>query len=242
MNEYGLSTFSLLAAAGFMGALAVIPYSLSLASQGQAGSQAAQIPLLPQIIQGLLLALISTGIGMLAAKAVGLSVFSSWESIPKAVFLGIGVSALMIALEFLVFLPHLSAASGLSEGSLALWKRLLASLYGGITEELLMRLFLMSGILWLLKFVWHTPDGSPAQAAICFAIVLVAILFGLGHLPAAKLVTGLSPLMVTRVLVLNGIAGLVFGYLYWRHGLFAAMAAHFSADITLHVITPFFTR
>jgi membrane protease YdiL (CAAX protease family) len=40
---------------------------------------------------------------------------------------------------------------------------------------------------------------------------------------------------VTRILVLNGVAGTLFGYLYWRKGLEAAMIAHGAADLTLHV-------
>jgi hypothetical protein len=36
--------------------------------------------------------------------------------------------------------------------------------------------------------------------------------------------------------VLNGIGGIVFGWLYWRNGLESAMTAHFSADIVVHVM------
>jgi membrane protease YdiL (CAAX protease family) len=38
--------------------------------------------------------------------------------------------------------------------------------------------------------------------------------------------------------VLNGLAGLVFGWFYWTFGLEAAMVSHFSGDIVLHVIWP----
>ena len=39
-------------------------------------------------------------------------------------------------------------------------------------------------------------------------------------------------------LLLNGVAGVAFGWLYWKRGLEMAMLAHFSADIVLHVIAP----
>jgi hypothetical protein len=45
----------------------------------------------------------------------------------------------------------------------------------------------------------------------------------------------ITPATTAYILSLNGIAALVFGYLYWR-GLGSAMLAHFSADIVLHVI------
>jgi membrane protease YdiL (CAAX protease family) len=38
--------------------------------------------------------------------------------------------------------------------------------------------------------------------------------------------------------LLNGIGGVVFGWLYWKKGLESAMIAHFSADIVLHVLLP----
>jgi membrane protease YdiL (CAAX protease family) len=42
---------------------------------------------------------------------------------------------------------------------------------------------------------------------------------------------------VARAVVLNGLAGIAFGYLYWTRGLESAMLSHFSADIILHVIS-----
>ena len=49
---------------------------------------------------------------------------------------------------------------------------------------------------------------------------------------------GLDTVVVLRTLLLNGIAGVVFGWLYWKRGLEMAMLSHFSADIVLHVIAP----
>jgi len=47
---------------------------------------------------------------------------------------------------------------------------------------------------------------------------------------------GLTTIVVVRTVLLNSIAGVLFGWLYWRRGLLAAMVSHFSADIVLHVI------
>ena len=45
----------------------------------------------------------------------------------------------------------------------------------------------------------------------------------------------MTPGLVVRALVLNGVAGAAFGYLYWRHGLEAAMAGHMSAHVVLQI-------
>ena len=71
-----------------------------------------------------------------------------------------------------------------------------------------------------------------------FAVVVAAIAFGAGHLPAAAKVWPLDTVVVTRTLLLNGIAGLVFGWFYVRHGLESAMLSHFCADLVLHVAAP----
>ena len=74
---------------------------------------------------------------------------------------------------------------------------------------------------------------------IWVAIVLAAVLFGLAHLPATQAIgLPMSVLVISRTIVLNGIGGVAFGWLYCKHGLESAMIAHFSADIVVHVIIP----
>jgi hypothetical protein len=49
-------------------------------------------------------------------------------------------------------------------------------------------------------------------------------------------VFGLTTTIVVRTILLNALAGVVFGDLYARWGLEHAMVAHFCGDIVLHVI------
>ena len=77
------------------------------------------------------------------------------------------------------------------------------------------------------------PD--PICDPIWTANIFVAIIFGLGHLPAALKLTNPSAFEIFRVLFLNGIAGIVFGWLYWSRGLWTAMLAHFVTDLMIHV-------
>ena len=118
----------------------------------------------------------------------------------------------------------------------AAWKGFLASFYGGIAEEIQLRLLVMSLFAWLGSFISKTSEGKPTSAIFWIANILAAILFGLGHLPATAALIPLTPLVITRAIVLNGLGGIAFGYLYWKRGLESAMIAHFSADIVLHVL------
>lgn len=108
-------------------------------------------------------------------------------------------------------------------------------LYGGITEELLMRWGVMTLLLWLLWRLGQRGRGAPAWGLVVVAVVLSALLFALGHLPAAQSLAGvLTPEVVVFVLVGNTAFGLVAGWLYARHGLEAAMVAHVLAHALAH--------
>jgi membrane protease YdiL (CAAX protease family) len=56
----------------------------------------------------------------------------------------------------------------------------------------------------------------------------------LGILPAS-LILPLTTLFVIRVIVLNALGGIIFGWLYQKRGFESAMIAHFSTDLVLHV-------
>src|SRR5207244_8185742 len=127
------------------------------------------------------------------------------------------------ALDALVFVPSLPATPAAPHQA-EIWQGLLASLYGGIDEEILLRLGVMTLLVWL---IWRITrrHGRPGPGVIWTANVLAAVLFGLGHLPATAAVLPLTALVIVRAIVLNGLAGVVFGWLYWRRGLLVAMPA-----------------
>jgi membrane protease YdiL (CAAX protease family) len=70
------------------------------------------------------------------------------------------------------------------------------------------------------------------------AIILAAVIFGLGHLPITSNITNLTPLVISRAILLNGLGGIIFGWLFWKNGLEYAMISHFTADIMIIVIFP----
>lgn len=151
--------------------------------------------------------------------------------------LGLGAGLAIVALSPLSdrWLPpmahppaHVGAQASAINGALA-------SFYGGIAEELQLRLFLMTLLVWGVARLRRDPPGAGVYWA---AILLAALLFGAGHLPTAAQVWGLTPGVVARTLLLNGVGGIVFGWLYWRRGLEMAMLGHFCADLVLHVAMP----
>jgi len=90
----------------------------------------------------------------------------------------------------------------------------------------------MSVVAWMLSRIWRQRPAGIFWAAN----IGVAVLFGLAHLPATAALIPLTPLVVTRAIVLNGLVAVVAGWLYWRRGLESAMVAHFCADLVVHVL------
>lgn len=92
-------------------------------------------------------------------------------------------------------------------------------------------------LAWLGSLVSRDGEGRPRRSVLWVAIIVIAVAFGLAHLPATVAIgLPLDALVVTRAIALNGIGGIAFGWLYWRRGLESAMVAHFSADLVLHVL------
>ena len=143
---------------------------------------------------GILLA-VTILIGLVLSERTGLRMplIQAWTtgtrpSVARAVVLpallaGAAVGATLVAIDALVFLRHLPPAMH-TLFAIPLWKRLLGSvLYGGITEELLMRLFLVSLVAWVCGRWWRTPGGLPTSGAFWIAIVARGCAFRVGTSP-----------------------------------------------------------
>jgi membrane protease YdiL (CAAX protease family) len=240
--------FFTLLSLSLLSVFAVFPYILTL--QGEILKQSGLpiiIIFLAQIFQCAILFSVAIFLGLYLMKKINfhtplleaLVEHKDYRKVAKDIsFLSIlsgSITALIIyATDHLFTLQ--GAAISTSQNLAPIWQKLLASFYGGITEEILMRLFLMTLFIWIgIKI---TKKNQPTQTIIIISILLAAIIFGLGHLPITASLTKITPLIITRAIFLNGIGGIVFGWLYWKKGLEAAMIAHFTTDIFLLTILP----
>lgn len=257
LKGFNWHIFLVLWGASILGAVSVLPYALSLQT---AALQNLPIPIetliLASIVQSAILFGLAIFIGLLLAKRTGLelpileaklagqAVGEQLRSIlVPSLVIGFLASVLIIALENFFFQPALrmeldntAQALDLHSAQPPAWMGFLASFYGGINEELLLRLFIFTLLAWLGKLLQRTTDKRPTMVVLWVANILSAVLFGLGHLPATATLVALTPLVILRAIILNGLVGLAFGYLYWTRGLESAMLAHFTADLVLHVL------
>jgi len=244
--------FWLLLLASLAGAAAATPLVLE---EFHALVQAAPRPSIPLplliavgIAQNAILLGVCIGIGLLLARKLelGAPLIESWlyhepprvsarHSLKSGVPAGIGVG-IVVLVVLLIAAPHLPGLPFVTAAQAAVWKRVGVCFYGGIVEEVICRLFLLSLLGWLGTRVFQKQKAQMSTATFWSANIIVAILFGLGHLPSAAMVMHITPTVVVLALALNGIAAIPFGYLYWKRGLESAMLAHFCADFVIYVI------
>lgn len=139
-----------------------------------------------------------------------------------AVVVGILTALVLLGYGWLTA-PWFAAAKDLPDLAMPLVTKLL---YGGVVEELMTRWGLMSLFVWVAWRLggraqpvprWAYPAGAGAAA----------LLFAAGHLPLLYAIMPAPPArMIVAVLIGNAIPGLLFGWLFWRRGLEAAMLAH----------------
>lgn len=139
------------------------------------------------------------------------------------------ISGLLIALVAISFQPILPTEF-IEMGEKFKPPLITKFLYGGLTEEILMRFGVMTFVVWLLfKIV-----GKKTALIYWLGILISSIIFGLGHLPVTfLLVNSLTTALFMYIIFGNAIGGIVFGWLYWKKGLETAMVAHIFSHIIL---------
>jgi membrane protease YdiL (CAAX protease family) len=147
------------------------------------------------------------------------------------------ISALVVIGLDVAFAPHMPAPLRGALPQPTPFQGFLASFYGGIAEEVLMRLGAASIAAWAMAKVVGF-EGQGRKVALAIGVVFAALLFGAGHLPMGFTLWPPTVVVVARILVLNAIVGLLAGIVYVRRGMEHAVVLHFTADIMLYVITP----
>lgn len=236
----------LLGAVGGLAALALLPYLMTLLPVAPMRMPLWRLALEQTLASGVLCWL-SAWLGLFLGAPHGLDApwlrawlyRQPWPARVRphwALAASLGVLAGLAVAGLSIVGTHAAPSSQATSAAGWAWRGALASFYGGIDEEILCRLLLVSLLVWLLAKLRH---GQARTWIFVTAIVLAALLFGAGHLPAASaahLLHGAGA--IARLVLLNALVGVVCGAIFWRWGLEHAMLAHFAADLVLHVGLP----
>ncbi len=114
---------------------------------------------------------------------------------------------------------------------------LAVSFGAAVAEEVWFRLGLMTLMVWCVARL--LKEQKPRPFIVWTIIVLTSVSFGLAHLPQLISYGAGSPFAIGGTVIGNSVVGTLYGWCYWRRSLFAAMIAHFSVDIVIHVLPAF---
>lgn len=225
----------------FTGKYAIASYSEEVRQTilSQVGS--VQMLAVIAMIQSALYAFVCGLIGYLAATKIGLMkpvCIRKQEVLPA---LGVMLlSGVVMALDYWTFGAAIPKVQALYEDGI-LYKSadnwLASVFYGGVIEEVMLRLCVMSVLALLIwKLFFRSRKEMPVSVIIA-ANILSALLFAAGHLPTAMNMFGaLTPMVVFRTIFLNGIMGMAFGWLYRKYGIQYAMIGHAGTHIISKII------
>lgn len=189
-------------------------------------------------IQTLIYTLVLGFFGYVLSEKTGIMKPIRFEKKPVMVTVGmILFSGFVLCSDIFYFSYHIPqvAEMYLEKPSFAYW--MASVLYGGVIEEVMLRLFMMTLIVYIIWKLFFRNEPNPPVGVIIAANVIAALLFAAGHLPSTMLMFGkLTPMILIRCFLLNGGCGLLFGYLYCKYGIQYSMIAHAGAHIVWKTI------
>ena len=252
-QQLNLQVFAILIVASVIASIAGIPYSSELLKLPVPSFQELLIGILLQTLVNIPIILLGMHLGakvglgardlraLLTREPKALQNFL--KTAPYAFIIGLITGAVLLLLSNLLYyiLPSdiVNISKNIKVPSAS--SGFLGSVSAGINEEIMMRLFVMSLFVWLFTKILRRPQVK--HTVIWTANIIAALLFGALHLPlAAEIYKGLTPSIVFYIVFLNSLGGTLFGWLYWKRGILAAMIAHFAADIVIHVIPALFLK
>lgn len=224
--------------AGFFAArytLKLVDPALLQQAVAQLGSETALLAI--TVVQTVLYALVCGFFGYILSDRIGL--MRPFRFAKKPLFITLVVSLIagvifsLDAWTFGRWIPEIGASYA-AAGTFDAVTWIASILYGGIIEEVMMRLFLMSLVAFLVWKIFLKKRETVPTGVLIAANVAAALLFAAGHIPVTLQTFGaLTPLLLLRCFLLNGAFGLLFGRLYRKYGIQYAMLSH----LLLHIVS-----
>jgi hypothetical protein len=106
--------------------------------------------------------------------------------------------------------------------------RLTYFMLAAYVENVQYRLFLMSVLVWAIGLIWRGSDGRPANGVFWTAMTLAQVV-NIAVNVVAQIPGPITPLSLVYDGLRYVFPGVVWGYLYWRHGFVAAEIASVGA-------------
>jgi|SRR5699024_2525264 len=143
------------------------------------------------------------------------------DSIPFIVLFALGLALLNLGFDVVfqkwlpeMYQPHFSIPT--------INQSLAHILYNGLGQEMLLRWGVMTTIIYVLS-----AKGQDLNRWVyIIGIIFTAVLYAFSQYNTGFTVEGFNAILVLRVLLLNGLDGILFGWLYYKFHFEAAALSH----------------
>jgi Type II CAAX prenyl endopeptidase Rce1-like len=233
MSVHDTRTMLALCALGLLGAVSFCPVVPALIRRVLPAGRQPRIPpsalILLTLFQTALVVAASAWVGARLGPPLGLrsglldqTSLPTWSVFARLALTGAAVGAGGALLAFLLAKPLVGYLR-----EIPLTVRLL---YGGCTEEVIVRWGLMTFVVWLLASVMRRGPMTVSWSWIMLTgIVVPNTIFAAAHLPLLRALKTAAP---GRAAAIIFVVSLPWGWLFWAYGIEAAMVAH----MTFHAV------
>ena len=214
-------------------------FDQSLVEEGikQVGSRELLIAI--TVLQVSIYAVVFAGIGMVLSNRIGLwrKFQINKKAITNVIIVSIIAGLAMSVFDKYVFGSLVDPVSQLYDSKPTIEYIISSFTYGGVIEEILTRLFLMSLLAWIISKIFCKKEKEIPAKIFIIANIISALLFAALHIPSTIQLFGyIDALILFRCFLLYGAFGLAFGWLYRKYGIQYAMLAHFGAHLISKLI------
>jgi membrane protease YdiL (CAAX protease family) len=114
-----------------------------------------------------------------------------------------------------------------------IWQGILMMLGAAIREEILFRFFALNLFCWLAMKIRRKQE--PTIAIVWTTNVFVAVVFAWIHLIPVAPILDLNATAMGAAIAVATVAGILLGWVYWRHGLLMGMFTHAIGGVLIYL-------
>ncbi len=151
------------------------------------------------------------------------------RSLAIALIAGLAFGLWMALADAALFAGAVPDVQRLMVAQMSTSERIMWFARGALVDEMIFRLIALTALAWCLALMSGLRGGALAWPAILLTALVVYPLGSWAYLSALEP----GALTALRELALHGAAGVLWGWLYWRHGWLSGVTGHIAAHLSL---------
>ena len=151
------------------------------------------------------------------------------RSLAIALIAGLAFGLWMVLADAAVFAGVVPDVQRLMVAQMSTSERIMWFARGALVDEVIFRLIALTALAWCLALMTRLRGRALAWPVILLTALVVYPLGSWAYFSALEP----GALTVLRELALHGAAGVLWGWLYWRHGWVSAVTGHIAAHLSL---------